>query len=104
VAFLDEAKWLPNLILPFVLNRDPFQVEDFIRVLRSTSFMSYRAWFVEVALWGIIGKATGLPIYKLLGGGSGVRRPKGIPSFLMRWRRVPGLIPNMRAAPRGPST
>ena len=42
VAFLDEAKGVPNLIRPFILNRDPFQVEDFIKVLRSASFLDRR--------------------------------------------------------------
>jgi D-galactarolactone cycloisomerase len=74
VVFLDEAKGLPSLLRPFLLNRDPFQVEDFIRVLRSASFLGYRAWFVEAALWDIIGKAAGMPVYKLLGGGTGVLR------------------------------
>ncbi len=69
VGFLDEAKGLVSLLRPFLLNRDPFQVEDKLRMLRSASFLGYRGWFAEVALWDIIGKATGQPIYRLLGGG-----------------------------------
>ena len=76
VGFLDEAKALVSLLRPFLLNRDPFLVEDFIRVLRSALFLGYKAWFVEVALWDIIGKATGQPIYKLLGGG-----PDKLPAY-----------------------
>ncbi len=69
VGFLDEAKGLVSLLRPFLLNRDPFQVEDTLRMLRSASFLGYKGWFAEVALWDIIGKATGQPIYRLLGGG-----------------------------------
>jgi len=76
VGFLDEAKALVSLLRPFLLNRDPFLVEDFIRLLRSALFLGYKAWFVEVALWDIIGKATGQPIYKLLGGG-----PDKLPAY-----------------------
>ncbi len=68
VGFLDEAKGLASLIRPFMMNRDPFQVEDFIRVLRSASSIGYRGFFAEIALWDIIGKAAGLPIYKMWGG------------------------------------
>lgn len=70
VGFLDETKGLVSLLKPFLLNRDPFQVEDFIRLLRSANFLGYKGWFAEIALWDIIGKAAGLPIYKLLGGGA----------------------------------
>jgi L-alanine-DL-glutamate epimerase-like enolase superfamily enzyme len=69
VSFLDEAKGIVSLLRPFLLNRDPFQVEDLLMVLRSASFLGYRGWFVEIAFWDIIGKATGQPIHKLLGGG-----------------------------------
>ncbi len=68
VGFLDESKGLMSLLRPFVMNRDPFQVEDFIRLLRSANFLGYRGFFVELAMWDIIGKAAGLPVYKLWGG------------------------------------
>ena len=69
VGFLDEAKGLVALLRPFLLNRDPFRVEDTLRMLRSAFFLGYKGWFAEVALWDIIGKATGQPIHRLLGGG-----------------------------------
>lgn len=70
VAFLDEAKGLVSLLRPLLLNRDPFQIEDTLRLLRSASFLGYRGWFVEIALWDILGKVTGQPIHRLLGGGT----------------------------------
>ena len=69
VAFTDEAKGLVSLLRPFLLNRDPFQIEDALRLLRSLTFLGYKGWFVENALWDIVGKATGQPVYRLLGGG-----------------------------------
>jgi len=67
VGFLDEAKGLASLLQPFVMNRDPFAVEDFIRVLRSAASLGYRCFFAENAMWDIVGKAAGLPLYKLWG-------------------------------------
>ena len=65
--FIDEA--LSRLIL----NKDPFMTEDIFHTIYHSS---NRIMFgiapstsaIQVALWDIIGKATGQPIYKLLGG------------------------------------
>jgi len=68
VAFLDELKGMPDLLRVFLLNRDPFKVEDFVRIFRSARVLGMRAWFIEIALWDIIGKTAGQPISRLLGG------------------------------------
>ncbi len=70
VAFGDEAAGLPGLLRPFLLGRDPFKIEDHIQTLRSAYMLGYKAFFVELALWDIVGKVAGLPINKLLGGGA----------------------------------
>jgi len=75
VGILDEAKSLVGLLRPFLVNRDPFNVEDTLKMLRSSFFLGYKAWFVEVALWDIIGKACQQPVYKLLGGDCHRRLP-----------------------------
>lgn len=54
----------------FLMGQDPFAIEQHVANLRSMAFFVGRPWPVEIALWDIIGKATGQPIYKLLGGGS----------------------------------
>lgn len=69
VGFSDEAKGIPGLMKPFLIGRDPFKVEDHIQTLRSAYMLGYKAFFVEIALWDIIGKVAGLPVHKLLGGG-----------------------------------
>jgi len=53
----------------FLLGQDPFAIEQHVQNMRSFAFFIGRPWPLEVALWDIIGKATGQPIYKLLGGG-----------------------------------
>src|SRR3989442_3245851 len=54
----------------FLMGQDPFALEQHGANLRSMAFFVGRPWPVEIALWDIIGKATGKPVYKLLGGGS----------------------------------
>lgn len=68
VAFAGELKGAPELLKVFLVDRDPFAVEDFIKVFRAAKAVGVRAWFMEVALWDIIGKAAGQPVYRLLGG------------------------------------
>jgi L-alanine-DL-glutamate epimerase-like enolase superfamily enzyme len=56
---------------PMVMGRDPFDRESIIDsiVNRHTATITMNAiGALDVALWDIAGKATGLPIYKLLGG------------------------------------
>jgi L-alanine-DL-glutamate epimerase-like enolase superfamily enzyme len=54
----------------FLVGQDPFAIEQHAANLRSMAFFVGRPWPVEIALWDIIGKATGQPVYRLLGGGS----------------------------------
>jgi L-alanine-DL-glutamate epimerase-like enolase superfamily enzyme len=53
-----------------LVGQDPFDLETHTWNLRSMAFFVGRPWPIEVALWDIIGKASGQPVYKLLGGGS----------------------------------
>jgi len=46
--------------------QDPFAIEQHVQNLRSFAFFVGRPWPLEVALWDIIGKATGQPISRLL--------------------------------------
>jgi D-galactarolactone cycloisomerase len=60
---IDEGA-MRTIIAPLLIGQDPFAVERNINVLR----MAAGAWGVEVAIWDIIGKACGQPLYKLWGG------------------------------------
>ena len=53
-----------------LVGQDPFNLEQHVWQLRSMAFFVGRPWPVEIALWDIIGKATGQPVYRLLGAGS----------------------------------
>src|SRR5436309_6110987 len=54
-----------GLLRQQVLGRDPFDLEAFYA---ENTLGSYLASGVEMAFWDLIGKATGQPLYKLLGG------------------------------------
>ncbi len=51
-------------IKPQLIGKDPFAIEQHAKILR----MAGGGWGVEIALWDIIGKACGQPVYKLWGG------------------------------------
>ncbi|MFW6448940.1 MAG: mandelate racemase/muconate lactonizing enzyme family protein [Halobacteriota archaeon] len=52
----------------FLLGHDPHDVAGFRRKLETVDLLGPRPWHLEVALWDIIGKDAGKPIYELLGG------------------------------------
>jgi len=49
-------------VKPFLIGESPFKIEKHLEI-----FLNARTWFVEVALWDIIGKKANLPLYKLWG-------------------------------------
>ncbi len=65
------AEAVVGLFKPIVMGRDPFDREILWQQMvgRSSNGMHMNAvGAIDIALWDIAGKATGLPIYKLLGG------------------------------------
>jgi L-alanine-DL-glutamate epimerase-like enolase superfamily enzyme len=59
-----SASVLDNWIKPRLLGADPFALEQHARIFRNAG----ACWGVEIALWDIIGKACGQPLYRLWGG------------------------------------
>jgi L-alanine-DL-glutamate epimerase-like enolase superfamily enzyme len=69
IQVFEEARSTLPLLRVYLKGRDVTAVEDILKILRSAAqIVGFRAWHVEPALWDIIGKASGLPVYKLLGG------------------------------------
>lgn len=52
----------------FLLGHDPHDVRGFRRKLETVDLIGPRPWHLEVALWDLIGKDAGKPVYELLGG------------------------------------
>ncbi len=69
-----HAKLVTEQLQPKILGCDPFDAEGlWDRMLRATSGTAGGVLLesiagVDIALWDLMGKATGLPVYKLLGG------------------------------------
>jgi D-galactarolactone cycloisomerase len=49
------------------IGQDPFAIERHWQVIDNIDFHYGRCWPLDLALWDLIGKATGQPVYKLLG-------------------------------------
>lgn len=52
----------------FFIGKDPFEIENHNKVIDNIDFHYGRCWPLDIALWDIIGKKCGQPVYKLLGG------------------------------------
>ena len=71
-AMADAVQYL---LAPLVLGRNPFDVELLLELMyRSTNNIGRKGLILEaisgidIAVWDIFGKATGQPVYNLLGG------------------------------------
>ncbi|WP_265111195.1 mandelate racemase/muconate lactonizing enzyme family protein [Halosolutus halophilus] len=52
----------------FLVGEDPHDVRGIRRKLDSVNLVGPRPWHLEIALWDVIGKDAGKPVYELLGG------------------------------------
>ena len=59
---------LGDALGPFILGRDPLEIEGFGSVLDAGEALGIRLAWLEPALWDITGKVQDRPVYKLLGG------------------------------------
>ncbi len=58
------------LLERFLVGLDPLRTEAVREICETVDFHGARPWAVEVAVWDIVGKALGEPVWKLLGGRS----------------------------------
>jgi len=83
------AAHIERALAPLVAGRDPFDVEALVERMIVVTYklagqsMAMAVSGIEIALWDIMGKALGQPIYKLLGGAY----RKQIPVYASSMRR-----------------
>jgi len=70
----DTVEAAVNELAPYLIGRDPFQIEDIVQTLyrggfyRGGPILSSAISGIEQTLWDIKGKALNVPVYELLGG------------------------------------
>lgn len=65
-----------NFLEPALLGEDPRDIERLtLRMRRAVAGHPFTKSGIEIALWDILGKAAGLPVYRLLGGAVRARVP-----------------------------
>ena len=68
------ADFITSFLTPILIGRDPTQIEDFWQLVyrgaywRGGNIVMSALCGVDMALWDILGKVTGQPLYRLLGG------------------------------------
>ncbi|MDX1520109.1 MAG: mandelate racemase/muconate lactonizing enzyme family protein [Anaerolineae bacterium] len=66
------------------IGQDPFAIERHVHILDNLQFHYGRMWPLEVALWDLMGKITGQPLWRLLGG-----RANQVPLYASTGERRP---------------
>jgi L-alanine-DL-glutamate epimerase-like enolase superfamily enzyme len=67
-AGAEAAICLERFVAPYFVGQDPRRVERLAAVLRDAEILGPPMYFMEIALWDIIGKLAGLPVCQLWGG------------------------------------
>lgn len=59
-----------ELLERLLVGRDPLRTEGIREICETVDFHGGRPWAVEIAVWDLVGKVLGQPLWKLLGGRS----------------------------------
>ena len=67
-AGVETAIAIDRFVAPFYLGADPRSAEQLAAVQRDAEILGPPVYCMEIALWDLVGKACGLPVYRLWGG------------------------------------
>ena len=65
---LEAAVAIDRFITPHLLGQDPTQIERLAAMIRDAEILGPPPYCMEIPLWDLLGKAAGLPVYRLWGG------------------------------------
>jgi D-galactarolactone cycloisomerase len=65
-AFTTERRGLGDLLGGFLLGMAADDMDGFRKRLREGSYLGWRNWWLEAAMWDLAGKMAGKPVYQLL--------------------------------------
>ncbi|HZL64736.1 MAG TPA: mandelate racemase/muconate lactonizing enzyme family protein [Thermoleophilia bacterium] len=65
---LAEALAVERLVAPHFVGQDPANIERLAQVLRDAEIMGPPLYCMEIPLWDLLGKAAGMPVFRLWGG------------------------------------
>ena len=65
-AFGRERGELGNLMAPYLLGQDPNQPDTLYELLTAASFLGWRNFWIEAAIWDLKAKIEGKPLWMLL--------------------------------------
>jgi len=58
---------IADMVAPYIIGKEIFSIEQISPILRNASHDGSYPWGVEIALWDLIGKCCGQPVYHLWG-------------------------------------
>src|SRR4051812_49677122 len=91
---LAVASYLSEHVGPLLEGLDPGRIEDIWQYLyrgaywRRGPITMAAIGAVDMALWDILGRRAGLPVYQLLGGAAAAPGPPSAPPFAWGFRRL----------------
>jgi L-alanine-DL-glutamate epimerase-like enolase superfamily enzyme len=65
---LPVALTMDRLVAPHLVGQDPADIERLSQVLRDAEIMGPPLYCMEIPLWDLLGKAAGMPVFRLWGG------------------------------------
>ena len=66
----EAALAIDRFVTPHLLGQDPSQVERLAMIIRDAEILGPPPYCMEIPLWDLLGKAAGLPVHRLWGGGA----------------------------------
>ena len=61
---------IDRFVTPHLIGQDPTEIERLAAIIRDAEILGPPPYCMEIPLWDLLGKAAGLPVHRLWGGGA----------------------------------